>query len=297
MIGIYHVGNATSLPTRVVLCTETLQLNHLCVLFAYWPSSFRSFLPVRGVLKFSEASRRTAAVTTHETVWQQLKELRKCSDSTVCAESRHSRNRSSSSSNRSKRQLLAAELVNAQAQLHRATLRCVPLRRRRSEVQSDIDAYSVKSTQLHSQLLRSRQRVDRLGGDIERVLSAGTPAAYSSSSSSLRGPAHCIPQLPQCIRHWGQLLPATADSAAALSAVQQALGCRGDSVLTRSLRQAVESGQQVVQDLAAAADASSAQQACLALVQSLQDKIEKQRTHYMQVCSALTRWLQRNGGA
>jgi hypothetical protein len=258
-------------------------------------SSFRSFLPVRGVLKFSEASRRTAAVTAHETVWQQLKELRKCSDSSNAVDSRQSSSRSSS--NRSKRQLLAAELVNAQAQLHRATLRCVPLRRRRSEVQSDIDAYSVKSTQLQAQLLRSKQRVDRLGGDIERVLAAGTPAAYSSSSSSLRGPAHFVPQLPQCIRHWGQLLLATADSAAALSAVQQALGGRGDSVLTRSLRQAVESGQQVVQDLAAAVDASSAQQACLALVQSLQDKVEKQRTHYMQVCSALTRWLQRNGGA
>jgi hypothetical protein len=250
---------------------------------------------VRGVLKFSEASHRTAAVTAHETVWQQLKELRKYSDSSNAAESRPN---SSRSSNRSKRQLLAAELVNAQAQLHRATLRCVPLRRRRREVQSDIDAYSAKSTQLQAQLIRSKQRVDRLGGDIERVLSVGTPAAYSSgSSSSLRGPAHCIPQLPQCIRHWGQLLPATADSAAALSAVQQALGGRGDSVLTRSLRQAVQSGQQVVQDLAAAVDASSAQQACLALVQSLQDKVEKQRTHYMQVCSALTRWLQRNGGA
>jgi hypothetical protein len=247
---------------------------------------------VRGVLKFSEASRRTLAVTAHETVWQQLKELRKCSASTDGAASRNSSSRSGSIS---KRQLLASELVNAQAQLHSATLRCVPLQRRLDEVQSDIVAYSVKSTQLQGQLLRSKQRVDRLGGDIERVLSAGTPAAYNGSS--LRGPAQCVPLLPHCIRHWGQLLPATADSAAALSAVQQALGGRGDSVLTRSLRQAVESGQQTVQDLAAAVDASSAQQACLVLVQSLQDKVEKQRTHYMQVCSALTRWLQRNGGA
>ncbi|KAG5184417.1 hypothetical protein JKP88DRAFT_262878 [Tribonema minus] len=238
-----------------------------------------SFLPVRGVLKFSEASRRAHALTCHDAVWEHLRVLRQQVHSAAVPR------RSKPDTEASFGAQSPADVGDKAQQQQRcaARARCVPLRRRCEELEAAHAAAARSAARAAAQRTKAAAAAARIGRDVAAALRLPHGAPLHAALPRAR--------LPRTVRAWPDLADPARCSDDDVGRLRAALAPRC-MALADALADALEGGRGAARELGGGGSGALIGEG-LRSVGELCARAERRHSHHLGVTAALTRWLAR----